>query len=140
MSGRYEELPIGSIGFAQYGTPDYFEKRIIEKTVIRQIVATDPAFKIPEEFEGMCRFKLARCPYEDGSYDELQLIYDWRKFSHNGDEFEGRFWDWAGELENFDFEKEEYFDKCYELLNQKQNEEFHVSGEEEFIPQTASNG
>jgi hypothetical protein len=140
MSGRYEELTIGSIGFAQYGSPDYFEKREIEKTVLREIVATDEAFKIPEEFEGICRFKLARCEYEDGSYDELQLIYDWRELSHNGEEFESRFWEWASEIECFDLEKEEYTDKCYSLLNQKQNAKFHVSEEKEFLPQSASNG
>ena len=135
---RYEELTIGSIGFVQYGAEDYFQKRQIERTVIREIVSEDPAFKIPEEFQGMCRFKIVKCPYEDGSYDELQLLYDWRMLSHNGEDFEDRFWQWAGELEDFDFEKEEYIDKCYALLNAEDNKEFHASDEEAvLIPQAS---
>jgi hypothetical protein len=123
---------IGAIGFAQLGTEDYHEKRLIEKQVITEYLKND-IFKIPEEFNQMSDFSIKRFPYETSSYDELVLNYSsdivnqWsieHDQMYNQTDFEEdqdpdtfetkytRFWDWVNFLEKIDLDTEELMEKC----------------------------
>lgn len=100
---------IGAIGFAQLGSEDYYEKRLIEKKVIRKYFESE-IFNIPEEFQGMCSFQIKRFPYEDSSYDEAVLAYQEDILEEWESEHEER-------LETTDFDEDEdrdFFDSKYQ--------------------------
>jgi hypothetical protein len=48
-------INIGAIGFAQFGSDDYYNKRQIEKQVTLEFMETD-VFKIPEQFQRICYY------------------------------------------------------------------------------------
>lgn len=75
----YEKLNLGSIGFAQLGSKDYYEKRIIEKRVMRELLNTA---SFENKFPELCSIQIVREPYEDSSYDEIAIVYNYQKV-HN---------------------------------------------------------
>lgn len=110
-----ENLNLGSIGFAQFGTDDYYEKRQVEKTVLRELLET-PTFE--NKFPDLCRIKIVTERYEEGSYDEVAIVYNCdklNKLEDNDEERYNEFWEWANELESFDFESDELMTKCEKL-------------------------
>lgn len=119
MFGSTENLTLGSIGFAQLGRDDYYEKRQIEKKVLAELLGT-PTFE--NKFPDLCRIKIVKEPYEYESYDEVVIVYNSDKLDRLEDSDEERFnefWEWANELEGFDFESEELMDKCEKLYAQE---------------------
>ena len=114
-----ENLTLGSIGFAQLGTKDYYEKRQIEKKVLAELLGT-PTFE--NKFPDLCRIKIVKEPYEHDSYDEVAIVYNSEKLDKLEESDEERFnefWEWANELECFDFEAEELMEKCEKLYAQE---------------------
>lgn len=110
-----ETITIGSIGFAQYGTPDYFEKRKVENSVLRDLLQT-PTFE--NIFPDLCRIKIVTERYEDGSYDEVGITYNSRqleKLEETDEDRYNEFWEWVNFLESYDFETEELIEKCEKL-------------------------
>lgn len=105
---------IGSIGFAQLGSGEYFEKEKIEKQVIQEIVTKNEIFKIPTEFAGMASLSYKSFPHDFGTYRELCLVYV-PGFLDDDEEKQDVFWTWVNEMESFDFESEEIMERCSEL-------------------------
>jgi len=119
MFGSTENLTLGSIGFAQLGRDDYYEKRQIEKKVLAELLGT-PTFE--NKFPDLCRIKIVKEPYEYDSYDEVAIVYNSDKLDRLEDSDEERFnefWEWANELESFDFEAEDLMEKCEKLYAQE---------------------
>ena len=132
-------INIGAIGFAQFGSDDYFNKRQIEKEIMLEFMETD-VFKIPEKFQGICHFDIKKFPYETGSYEEVVLHYndgildEWTEDYQNAydeldiddaesdeayellknlpDNKSDEFWDFANQAEMIDFETDELMEKC----------------------------
>lgn len=105
---RIESVSLGSTGFAQVGRDDYHDKQKIEGAVLlQQIRKKHP---IPEEFQDICEYKWASHPHDFGRYHELELIYledaVERWADRNENKFD-RFWDFANEVEGFDFDDEQ---------------------------------
>lgn len=93
MFGNTETITIGSIGFAQLGMPDYYEKRQVEKKVLIELLNT-PTFE--NLYPELCRIKIVTERYEDSSYDEVGIVYDYRKMSNledNDEEKYNEFWE-----------------------------------------------
>lgn len=135
-------INIGAIGFAQFGSDDYYNKRLIEKKVIMDFLETD-VFKIPENLKSICFFEIKKFPYEHGSYEEVVLRYDDKTIDKWDDEYQDaydnlniddaesdeayellktlpnnksdEFWDFANNAERIDFETEELMEKCNAL-------------------------
>ena len=113
-------INIGSIGFAQVGSEDYYTTRRIERDVIYEFIQNDKRFKIPEQFSGMCHLAIKSFDHDFGSYDELVLKYNenileqWAYDEDENDE-EGQnvaFWAFVNSLESIDFETEELMNEC----------------------------
>ena len=134
---NYEVL--GSIGFAQYGSNNYYTARQVENHILREFLKGEQ-FNIPEEFEGMARIGIKNFPYEDGSYDEVCLIYnddlleEWQEehdamletIERDEDDDEddvdskyNRFWAWFRTLEQIEFETDEMMSDCRKLFAEK---------------------
>lgn len=100
-------LCIGSNGFAQVGSPDFFEKNEVEmKFLMEYLIGNHP---IPEEFTTICWYKEKWFRHDFGDYSEIVLIYndrileDWEEY--DPDKF-NRFWDWFNEVESVNLESE----------------------------------
>lgn len=117
-------IHIGAIGFAQLAMPNYYEKRRIEKQIIRELLEREKAFIIPKEFQHMCYLTIKKFPYEYDSYDELVLMYsetvlnDWENedvdlLTTKADSF----WEFANGLERYDLETEELMERCQALFH-----------------------
>ena len=132
-------INIGAIGFAQFGSDDYYNKRQIEKQVTLEFMETD-VFKIPEHLQGICHFGIKTFPYEYGSYEEVVLYYNDNVLDKWSDEYQDAydtlgiddveseeayellknlpdnkadaFWLFANNSERIDFETEELMEKC----------------------------
>lgn len=111
-------IVIGSIGFAQLGTGEYFQKEKIEKKVIQEIVANNEIFKIPKEFATMASLRYKSFPHDFGTYRELCMVFV-PDFFDDDEEKEDAFWTWVNEMESFDFESEEIMERCYQLYSEK---------------------
>lgn len=107
-------IVIGSIGFAQVGSGDFFAKEKVERQVIQEIVTKNEIFKIPERLSSIARLKYKGFPHDFGTYYELCVIYKVDPIDDNEDLAE-KFWDWVNEMECFDFETEEIMARCREL-------------------------
>ena len=114
-------LNIGSIGFAQLGSPDYYEKRQIENQVLQEAIQA-PEWAVPEEFKDNAYIGIKSFRYDDlGSYDEVVLYYtraiedlEWNGLDDDKHE---RFWEWANTIESIDLETEENLTKCKYLYS-----------------------
>jgi hypothetical protein len=130
---------IGAIGFAQFGTDEYYLKKTIEKKVLEEFIKQDE-FKIPEEFEGMCFYIVKSFPYEGDSYNELCLayhenvtdswsiahddLYEATDFDNHEDEdyfstSYSRFWEFVNKSETIDLETDELMMQCKKLYSMK---------------------
>ncbi len=109
---------IGSIGFAQLGSGEYFEKEKIEKEVIQEIIAENEIFKIPKKFAGIASLRYKSFSHDFGTYRELCVVYIPDFFDDN-EEMEDAFWNWVNEMESFDFESEEIIERCQKLYFKK---------------------
>ncbi len=115
MFSSTENLTIGSIGFAQLGADDYYDKRQIEKQVLKDLLET-PTFE--NKFMDLCKIKIVKEPYEYESYDEIAIVFNCHKMyelEESDEERFNEFWEWVNELEAFDFESEELMEKCERL-------------------------
>jgi len=82
-----EYITIGSIGFAQICTPDYFAKEQIEVIVLQQIIDIELTPIIPKRFKERCDFYIETSYHELGSYEEIVLAYDNRFLDKFNDKF-----------------------------------------------------
>jgi hypothetical protein len=82
-----EYITIGSIGFAQMCTPDYFAKEQIEVIVLQQIIDIELIPIRPKHFKKMCDFYIETSYHELGSYEEIILSYDNRFLDKFDDKF-----------------------------------------------------
>lgn len=113
LSHDYEV--IGSIGFAQVGTGEYFAKEQVEKKVIVEIIDNNPQiFKVPIGLIGIARLTYKGFSHDFGTYYELCVIYD-DSLVCESEEIETELWDWINNMQEFDFESEEIIERCNEL-------------------------
>lgn len=110
---------IGSIGFAQVGTGEYFAKEKVEKAVIKEIIAKEKIFTTPPDLLGIARLVYKRFSHDFGEYYEVCVIYS-QELIDTDDTFEEELWDWINDMQSFDFESEEIMERCQELY-QKEN-------------------
>lgn len=123
MYNQMEYLVIGSAGFAQYGDPDQYQKAIVEGQVVMDALRLK--HPIPKEFQGVCRFRWKRFPYDDGSYHEAVLEYNDRQvleWELDDEEKHDRFWEFANLCEDFGaFAEDTLLEVCqsaYAALNE----------------------
>jgi hypothetical protein len=84
-------ITIGSIGFAQLGEGDYFNKREVEKKVLNEIIEKELNILIPDKFKDICFITIKKFLYENSSYDEVCLVYDNVYLEKLNDKFEEKF-------------------------------------------------
>ena len=101
---------VGSIGFAQVGDPEYYEKNKIEMQVLLNYIKKK--HPVPEKFQHMCYYKTMSFPHDFGSYHEIVIYYnrsitdDW-ELELDDDTISGEinphdeFWDFVNESERF---------------------------------------
>jgi hypothetical protein len=134
MLEKFEKLNLGSIGFAQLGSKDYYEKRIVERSVLAKLLWTD---KFENKFPDLCIIKIVIEPYEDSSYDEVAVCYDWRKLDSievSDPEKVEQFWEWFGVLESYDFESEMLMRECEIMYADQLKLEVVKNEEKSFVP------
>lgn len=113
LSHDYEV--IGSIGFAQVGTGEYFAKEKVEKKVIVDLINERKSiFQVPIGLIGIARLSYKGFPHDFGTYYELVVVYDDSLVSQS-EEIETELWDWINKMQEFDFESEEIMERCNEL-------------------------
>ena len=54
---NFDDLYIGSNGFAQVGDPDYYSKQQAERVVIFELLSEKEELKIPEEFQWCVKYQ-----------------------------------------------------------------------------------
>lgn len=100
-------LCIGSNGFAQVGSSDFFEKNAVELKYLLDYLQTN--FPIPEDLKSICWYKEKWFRHDFGDYSEIVLIYKDRvleEWEDEGDERADKLWDWFNEIESIDLESE----------------------------------
>ena len=100
-------LCIGSNGFAQVGSPDFFEKNKVEMRILLEFLQN--RYPIPEEFWHMCEYRVKWFTHDFGNYCEIVLIYDdyiLNQWDENDPEKFNRFWNWFNVIEGVDLETE----------------------------------
>src|SRR5680860_254109 len=100
-------LCVGSNGFAQVGSPDFFEKNEVEMKYLMEFLQVNHI--IPEEFSTMCWYKEKWFSHDFGNYSEIVLIYKDRlleEWEENEPEKFDRFWNWFNDIESVDLESE----------------------------------
>lgn len=108
-----DSLYIGCIGFAQMGQPDYYEKQRTERKVIFDYLARN--LPVPDEFISIARYKWVSNSHDFGEYHDLQILFNERELSFLGEDEVSRFWDWANQAEEIDFESDQFMKACLEL-------------------------
>lgn len=110
---------IGSIGFAQLGNDDFFQKEKIETSVIKEIIKENPEiFSTPDGLSGIVRLKMKSFSHDFGTYKELCVIYD-ESLIEDSDGLSEEFWDWVNNMECFELETEETIQRCQELFQKE---------------------
>ena len=100
-------LNIGSNGFAQVGSQDFFEKNKVEMGVLIQYM--NNSHPIPDELAHICFYRAKWFSHDFGSYSEVVLMYDDRilnQWDENEPEKFNRFWEWFNDVECVDMETE----------------------------------
>lgn len=100
-------LVIGSNGFAQVGSPDFFEKNKVEMRVLLEYLKKN--CPIPEDFWHMCEYRIKWFTHDFGRYSEIVLVYDdyiLNQWDENEPEKFNRFWNWFNMVEGIDLESE----------------------------------
>jgi hypothetical protein len=100
-------LYIGSNGFAQVGSPEFYQKNEIEMKYLMEYLQNN--HPIPEEFSTICWYKEKWFRHDFGDYSEIVLIYKDSLVEEleesDTDKFD-RFWDWFNEIESVNLESE----------------------------------
>jgi hypothetical protein len=100
-------LCIGSNGFAQVGSPDFFEKNEVEMKFLMEYLQTN--YPIPEDFKSICWYKEKWFRHDFGDYSEIVMIYKDRVLEEweesDPDKFD-KFWDWFNDIESVNLESE----------------------------------
>ena len=115
-------IVIGSIGYAQLGQDDYYQKEQVERKVLIDLVKENELFHVPEKLHGKCYLKHKAFQHECGTYKELCVIY------HDDVDEEEEFWDWVNSMEEFDFESEEIMEKCAAVHREMYPMQVHYRG------------
>ena len=127
-------LCVGSNGFAQVGSENYFAKSKAEMKYLLELIRDK--FPIPEELKTLCRFAVKYFSHDFGTYSEIVVHFDDDAIGDGYDE-EGEgsfmteqeyqaflatgavlpeaketplhdlFWNWFNKVEAFDIESEE---------------------------------
>jgi hypothetical protein len=127
-------LCVGSNGFAQVGSENYFAKNKVEMKYLLELIRDK--FPIPEELKTLCRFAAKSFQHDFGTYHEIVVHFDDVTIGDGYDEedngfpftseeelrksFEENtpvvfaketlhdiFWNWFHDVELFDMESEE---------------------------------
>lgn len=100
-------LVIGCNGFAQVGQPNFRLKNKAEMSLLMEYL--EITYPIPEEFSGMCLYKVKWFQHDFGSYSEVVLMYN----DHLVEEWEvsdpekgERFWKWFIQVEAANLESD----------------------------------
>lgn len=112
FGGMFDYVPVGSVGFAQLGQPDYEVKREVENAVMQELINS---IEVPDEFRGIANLRIKTFQYEYDSYDEVVVSYMCKpveRWEWEDEDKYDRFWAWVNEMEDLDIEALE--DKCWE--------------------------
>lgn len=74
MKFDWDYITLGSNGFAQVGRPEYWEKQLAEKAVLKKHMAE--YFPVPDNLKPYCHYAWKSFPHDFGTYYELVLCYD----------------------------------------------------------------
>lgn len=100
-------LCVGSNGYAQVGQQNFHMKNKAEMAVLLNFLETN--FPIPEEFSGMCCYRVKWFNHDFGSYSEIVLMYNDQlldKWENTDAEKFDRFWDWFYRVESVNLESD----------------------------------
>ncbi|MDI9564894.1 MAG: hypothetical protein QM301_12055 [Bacteroidota bacterium] len=109
-------LYVGSNGFAQVGQQDFHIKNRAEMAVLMNYLET--YHPIPEEFYGMCCYKVKWFHHDFGDYSEIVLVYNDRllaEWETSDPEKLNRFWTWYNLVETVDLESDALTDEIESL-------------------------
>ena len=105
-------LVVGSNGFAQVAAPDYYEKQIVELSIIYLYLVKN--YPVPEKFKHMAHYTRMSFPHDFGTYWEIVVIYDssilseWEASEEETQQqLHTAFWEWFNAVESVDLESEE---------------------------------
>lgn len=127
-------LCVGSNGFAQVGSENYFAKSKAEMKYLLELIRDK--FPIPEELKTLCRFAVKYFSHDFGTYSEIVVHFDDNAIGDGYDEdgegsfmtedeyqaslasgiiipepkeapLHDLFWKWFNQVESFDIESEE---------------------------------
>ncbi len=113
---NFDNIHIGSSGFAQVGEFDYYIKQQIEAGVLLEHIRK--TYPMPKEIEHVAILKWGSNSHDFGIYHELEVKYIQRTVEDWEVEEDPRFdifWDWINTLECIDFEAPELIEKMENL-------------------------
>lgn len=119
---------IGSNGFAQVGEPDSRMKNKAEMAVLVEYL--EAHYSIPDEFSGMCFYRVKWFNHDFGMYSEVVLLYNDRileSWGNNDPEKLDRFWRLLYQVESVDLESESLTRLIYSRY-------MHMGGNTDLIP------
>lgn len=113
---------IGSIGFAQLGQNDYFERMKVEREIMFRHL--NAHLMPPEEFRQTVQYKWAKNPHDLGTYYDLQILYpESHEYEVEENDDNMHRWDrlvtWMQKVESYDWEGEEIEEECRKLYMSK---------------------
>jgi len=122
----WDNLPLGTIGYAQVGRPEYNDKIKVEREVIGTFYNESETLRVPVEFHSLARFNWRLCPHDFGSYWDFEIVYDrdeideWEESEEEDlQEKHKRFWDWYNRCEDAISEYEELLENLCNLYYTK---------------------
>ena len=124
MFSKFDYIALGTLGYAQVGTPHYDSRIIVERKVIDSFFKR-PELEVPEQFEDIAHFRWIRCPHDFGSYWDFQISYERdtiEEYEEEEDDYEKfvEFWDWVHKCENAFSENEEILFELMDKLYQNE--------------------
>lgn len=113
---------IGSIGYHQVGQTDETLKRLVENSLILNIIL-EPPFTIPDFLKPFVKLHIKTFMHDAGSYDELVLTYDEQiicSWEDSHDEIENyqaaQFYFWIDEMQSWNWDDPKNLERCEEIF------------------------
>lgn len=97
-------ISLDTIGFAQLGNSDYYEKIKVEKKIIENFFKDNPKLAVPLNYTSYAFFNWNSCSHDLGTYYDFVIIYDLDYLDELENENQNalitEFWDWVERCEN----------------------------------------
>ena len=97
-------ISLDTIGFAQLGNADYYEKIKVEKKIIENFFKDNAQLAVPLNFTSYAFFNWNSCQHDLGTYYDFVIIFDLDYLdqleNQNQNGLIAEFWDWIERCEN----------------------------------------